>query len=135
MITLTRRYKMESAHQLTGMPEGHKCSRMHGHNYKIELTMRQVGALDNGMLIDGGNLDIEVLPVLRRYDHTVLNESLRDGTPTGELAATQPTAEHIALHLWARLGFLRNGAKFATLVRVRVYENDDLWADADGETP
>lgn len=133
MLTLTRRYELACSHQLHGLPEGHKCGRMHGHNYGIELTVAQKGELRLGMIIDAEHLDADFRPIFLRLDHRCLNEC-GDSTPAGETMAAQPTAENLALYLFARLQFLSNGP-FTTLVRVRVYENDRLWADATGVLP
>lgn len=129
MIRLTRRYRIESAHQLTGMREGHKCARLHGHNYAIELTIESVAPHANGMVIDADDLDTAVLPVIRRLDHQTLNEACADGTPEGTAAAAQPTAENLAAYLLARLGFMSNSGRYR-LASVIVRENEDLWAEA-----
>ncbi len=31
-------YKFEAAHQLPKVPPGHKCARMHGHGYQVQVT-------------------------------------------------------------------------------------------------
>ncbi len=127
-LTITRRYQFSASHRLTNMPMNHKCARVHGHNYELHLTVEAKNALDNGMVIDAANLDIDVAPIIKRIDHYDMNEACDDGTPAGAVAAAQPTVENLALYLWERLAFLRNGAAI-NLVRLRVYENDRLWAD------
>lgn len=144
-VLLTRRYRLECAHRLNGLRDGHKCSRLHGHNYEVQLTVAMpADKLVNGMVIDAENLDTDVRPVFAKLDHHFLNElggeeplpgmepgqqihlhGLRSAfAPLNE----QPTAENFALYLWRRLQFLsNNGSK--RLVRVRVYENEDLWAE------
>ena len=144
-MRLTKRYYLECAHQLTGLRPNHKCMRLHGHNYLVDLTVapkdknEKVGedweVMKNGMVVDVEELDVIVAPIFKKIDHTVLNESLNDGTPYGAVAAAQPTAENIANYLWLRFGLLRNDPRFS-LVNVRVYENADMWVDVgiDSET-
>lgn len=87
---MTREFGFEAAHFL----EGHrgKCAGMHGHSYRLEITVR--GALDpNGMVIDFDDLSAIVDDrVIAVFDHTLLNEVI----PT-------PTAENIAVEVWDRL--------------------------------
>lgn len=138
-VRLTRRYTICCAHQLRGLGPTHKCSRKHGHNYTIDLSFAcaQEG-LDNGMVIEGGVVDVHVGRIIKALDHCDLNE-FNDGTTFGERMALQPTAENLALYLWERLLFLRiepdkrpGEARRGRLVEVRVRETDDLWAEVTG---
>lgn len=108
--TLGRTYRFESAHFLPMLPVTHKCHHMHGHNYRMEVTVR--GPLDSrGFVLDFAELDEQVTPLLKRIDHKVLNtiEGLEN-----------PTAELIAAWFLARLPLAHS---------VRIYENDDCWAE------
>lgn len=109
---ITRRYHFEAAHFLPGVPEGHKCRRMHGHNYVVELTVE--GPLDahTGMVLDFFDLDLVVAPLLAAIDHRVLNEIRGLANPTAELIAT-----------W----FLE---KVEQADYVRIYETPECWAEA-----
>ena len=108
---IARTYYFESAHRLPKLPQEHKCSNMHGHNYKMIVTMR--GPLDErGFVLDFAELDAKVLPLVKQADHTVLNE-----VPGLE----NPTAELIAAWFLDRI---------AGAASVRVYENEDCWAEA-----
>jgi len=142
-MRLTRRYYMECAHQLSGLRHNHKCMRMHGHSYIIELTIvpqkqqadegRKFEFMQNGMIIDTEDLDIIFMPILKKLDHTILNESLNDGTEMGRIASQQPTGENIAAYLWERLGFMKIDPRFR-LVNVRLYETTDMWVDVGQKT-
>lgn len=126
MLTLTRRYTFAAAHRLIGMRERHKCSRFHGHNYAVEITV--TGPLENGLIVDAADLDVCVGPVLARLDHNDLNKLAEEGGPVAILA--QPTVENIAIYLWDALRFLRRESTGSyDLDRLRVYENDRTWAE------
>jgi len=126
-VRLTRVYQIACAHQLHGLREGHKCGRMHGHNYRIEITL-SADELDlTGMVLDAEHVDTSIAPVLKRLDHHTLNEC-DDGTPAGARMAAQPTAENIALYLWERLAFMSRGDRYR-MTSVRVHENDRLYAE------
>jgi 6-pyruvoyltetrahydropterin/6-carboxytetrahydropterin synthase len=105
-----RFYRFESAHFLPKVPEGHRCRNLHGHNYRVEIVVR--GLVDaRGFVKDFGEIDAEVAPVVAQLDHKLLNE-----VPGLE----NPTAEIIARWFLDRI---------PTSTRVRVWENDDCWAE------
>ena len=72
-MRLTKRYYLECAHQLSGLRPNHKCMRLHGHNYMVDLTVvpktkaEKAGedweVMKDGMVIDVGELDIVVAPM------------------------------------------------------------------------
>ena len=104
MISLVRKYELEVAHRLTaGVPEGHKCRRLHGHRYV--LTIELGGRPDaDGMLIEYADLDVCVKPILRLIDHNDLN-TLSERCSTQEAAdiSANPTVERLALWFAVRL--------------------------------
>ena len=92
-IRLERSYRFEAAHFLPKVPPGHKCARMHGHSYQIEIAIEgEIG--ERGWVIDFAEIDEHVTPLVRQLDHQVLNEI--DGL-------TNPTSELLALWWWQRL--------------------------------
>ncbi|QDP27137.2 MULTISPECIES: 6-carboxytetrahydropterin synthase QueD [Bradyrhizobium] len=110
MTRIGRTYRFEAAHHLPKVPDGHKCKNMHGHNYRIEVVLS--GKLDErGFVADFAEMDADVFPLIRQVDHRVLND-----VPGLE----NPTAEVIAAWFLARI---------ANCESVRVYENDDCWAE------
>src|SRR5262249_8683413 len=105
-----RTYRFESAHHLPLVPDGHKCKNMHGHNYRVDIVMR--GALDSrGFVKDFAEIDADVLPLIKKIDHRVLNDV--EGLEN-------PTAEIIAAWFFHSFAFCES---------VRVYETDDCWAE------
>lgn len=83
---ITRRYSCESAHYLPKVPEGHKCKRMHGHNYVFDIEIE--GELnEQGFVMDFWDVDKIVQPILDRIDHRVLNEVEGLENPTAEIIA------------------------------------------------
>lgn len=139
MIVITRRFMVEIAHRLTGLPEPHPEGRLHGHNLAIDLTFmakatpspltandHAAPGLPNGMVLDSMRIDHSCAPVIRRIDHQHLNELDLGGR--WDLVRAQPTLEHLAWWLWHSLGFMSRGDDFK-LSNVRVYANDRLWVD------
>jgi len=91
---LIKTFRFEAAHRLTETPEGHKCRRLHGHNYRVDIHI--TGEVDpaTGWVMDFGRLKERVAPVLDELDHHYLNDIA---------GLENPTAEHIAKFLWDRL--------------------------------
>jgi 6-pyruvoyltetrahydropterin/6-carboxytetrahydropterin synthase len=105
-----RTYRFESAHHLPHLPDGHKCKNLHGHNYRVEIVKQ--GTPDaRGFVQDFADLDAEIAPLIKTVDHRLLND-----VPGLE----NPTAEVIAAWFFNRI---------AGCERVRVWENDDCWAE------
>jgi 6-pyruvoyltetrahydropterin/6-carboxytetrahydropterin synthase len=93
-VALTREFRFEAAHLLPRAPEGHKCRRLHGHSFRVDVTVE--GEVDpaTGWFLDYGVIGGQVDPVRRQLDHTYLNEIQ---------GLENPTSEHLARWIWERL--------------------------------
>jgi len=93
-IARTKTFGFEAAHFLPCFPEGHKCRRMHGHSFKIDVVVE--GEVDErkGYLIDFADVEKATKPLEDALDHRVLNEI--EGLEN-------PTAENLAAWIWRRL--------------------------------
>ena len=89
-----REFGFEAAHRLPNVPDGHKCRRLHGHSYRVEVRIR--GDVDpvSGMVIDFAEIKAAFAPLDDQLDHRYLNEV--DGLEN-------PTAENLARWIWTRL--------------------------------
>lgn len=93
-VELCREYRFEAAHQLPKVPAGHRCARLHGHSYKIEVFISGPTDEESGWLIDFYDLDHAVQPIVEALDHRLLNE----------LPGLQnPTCERLCGWIWQRL--------------------------------
>lgn len=114
-VTIGRQYRIEAAHVLSGAPVGHKCARLHGHNYVIEVQCAGVPDA-RGMVVDFWDIDAAMEPLLAMLDHRLLNEV--DGL-------SNPTAELLAQWILKRLP-----GPLTKVSAVRVWENNESWAEA-----
>jgi 6-pyruvoyltetrahydropterin/6-carboxytetrahydropterin synthase len=118
---ITKNFSFESAHSLPG--HRGKCARMHGHSYRLEITLRgpikdSPGASDHGMVKDYADVSFIVKPVIiERLDHQDLN------TVTG----IHTTAENLAHWIWDEL--TNNGLSEELLYRVRLWETESCFAE------
>ena len=91
---LARAFTFEAAHDLPSFPQGHKCRRLHGHSFRVEVVVEGEMPPDRHHLIDYGDIRAVVDPVIDGLDHRYLNE-----VPGLE----NPTSERLAAWLWDRL--------------------------------
>jgi 6-pyruvoyltetrahydropterin/6-carboxytetrahydropterin synthase len=85
--TLKQHFHIESARRLPKLSEGHPCARIHGHSFKIVLSLR--GDLDPqaGWVIDYNDIISAFDPLHKQLDHAYLNEVPGLENPTSELLA------------------------------------------------
>src|SRR5579883_2052806 len=119
--SITKTFRFEAAHHL---PEHQgKCARLHGHSYKLEVTLRgpikdALGTSDHGMVMDFSDLSqIVKEAVIEPLDHQDLN------TVTG----VYPTAENLVHWIWGQL--VNHGLPQKLLRRVRLWETETSFAE------
>ena len=90
---VVRTFRFEAAHALPDVPEGHKCRRMHGHGYRIDIHVTGKADPETGWVIDFGEIKLTVEGILDELDHRCLNDVA---------GLENPTAELLALYIWQR---------------------------------
>ena len=103
-----------SAHTLRGYPGA--CSRMHGHNWKVEVEV-ETRTLDSlGMGVDFKVIKSSAKEVVAQLDHRYLN----DISPFDDM---NPTAENIAAYLYHGLSSRLNDERVEVRT-VTLWETD-----------
>lgn len=112
-----RQFTFCAAHHLDRLPPGHKCTRVHGHTYTVEVQLAsdQLDSVD--MVCDFADLDSLGEHIAATMDHRDLNQALN----------LQPTCERIAeyLYRWCR----DNSPAGPLVAAVRVSESPRTWAE------
>jgi 6-pyruvoyltetrahydropterin/6-carboxytetrahydropterin synthase len=67
-------FHLEAAHRLPNVPEGHKCARLHGHSFRVEIHLRGEPDPTLGWVMDFADLKAAFAPVMDARDHRDLNE-------------------------------------------------------------
>lgn len=86
-IEVQKEFRFEAAHRLPYVAEGHKCGRLHGHSFVIEVSVS--GSMDEGMgwVLDFADISQAAKPVINRLDHHYLNDLPGLANPTSEVLA------------------------------------------------
>lgn len=131
-MEITRRYEFDAGHRVLGH-EG-KCRHIHGHRYVAEVTVESDQLDSVGRVVDFGVLKGKMAEFIdTNWDHNLLLN--RDDPMALHLKTAgerepflfdgNPTAENIARVLYAQLSSVFG----VPLVRVRIYETPNCWAD------
>lgn len=93
-MQLRKSFQIEAAHRLPHVPPGHKCGRLHGHSFVIELAIDGPVDPKMGWVMDYADIKAAMRPWYDLLDHNLLND-----IPGLE----NPTSEVLAAWLWDRL--------------------------------
>jgi len=86
-MEIFKAFSIEAAHRLPNLPDEHKCSRLHGHSFLIEVHVS--GDIDDttGWVMDFADISQAFKPVFEKLDHHYLNEIAGLENPTSEVLA------------------------------------------------
>lgn len=125
MYRIAKMFHFSAAHQLIGLPDRqddvsgmmveHPCTRLHGHNYAVELILSRSTLNEHGFVVDYGDLKPFQTYIDTQFDHKNLNDVLTGPT----------TAEKIARHLYDVAWNLWHDVE----ITVRVSETLKTWAE------
>ena len=116
-MKIWREYGFEAAHWLPNVPEDHKCRRLHGHSYRVELRVQGEIGDETGWVDDFSVLDAAWVPIHAALDHRCLNEVV---------GLENPTSENLARWIW-------NTIDLKGLYRVTVRETIRSGCEYEGE--
>lgn len=111
-------FTLEAAHRLPKVPEGHKCSRIHGHSFRVDIFVKGP-VTDMGWVMDFAEVKQAFQPFYDQLDHHYLNEV--EGL-------ANPTSENLARWIWVKLK-----PTLPLLSRVIVHETCTSGCSYEGE--
>lgn len=93
-MDIFRIFTIEAAHRLPHVPADHKCARLHGHSFRIELHLSGEVNAHTGWIMDFAELKTIFQPTYERLDHHYLNDI--EGLEN-------PTSENLARWIWQQI--------------------------------
>lgn len=93
-MDIFKAFTLESAHRLPNVPAGHKCARIHGHSFRVEIHVSGDVHPQMGWVQDFAEIKAAFGPLFERLDHNYLNDVA---------GLENPTSENLARWIWERL--------------------------------
>ncbi len=117
--TLTKEFRFEAAHTLPSLPEGHKCRNVHGHSFRVTVSIK--GDVDPkiGWVYDHKKISHAMTPLIDMLDHSYMNDI--EGLES-------PTIELMAGWFWKKIEDQLPG-----LCEICIYETPTAWCSFTGE--
>ncbi len=119
-MEIFREFTFEAAHRLPNVPKDHKCWRLHGHSFRVEVHVHGPVGETSGWVIDFADIKAAFRPLEEQLDHHYLNEV--EGL-------SNPTSENLARWIWRRL---RQNLRHVSKIVVRetctsgcIYQGED----------
>lgn len=113
MFTISKSFSFSASHIIEGLPEGHPCGRLHGHNYEVQLVLRRAELDARGFVVDYGDLR----PFKEFIDNTLDHRHLNDIIPV-------TTSEALAKFLYEKAKEI-----WPETYLIRVSETPKTWAE------
>ncbi|MGR9073195.1 MAG: 6-carboxytetrahydropterin synthase QueD [Gammaproteobacteria bacterium] len=114
MYTISKKFNFSASHVIEGLPEQHPCSRLHGHNYTVELKLLSETLNQVGFVVDYNELSAFKKIIDDELDHRHLND----------IVPGPATAENIAKYLYDRAK-----AIWPEVCAVSISETPNTWAE------
>ncbi len=93
-MELRKSFQFEAAHLLPHLPATHKCRRLHGHSFQVEIVVAGECDPKLGWLMDYAEIKAGFSPIWEKLDHHYLNEVH---------GLENPTSENVAVWIWQQL--------------------------------
>jgi 6-pyruvoyltetrahydropterin/6-carboxytetrahydropterin synthase len=119
-ITITKSFSAAHALKIGG-----KCEDLHGHNFKVDVTIQGRELNPEGILIDFRDLKRWTAEVLEELDHKYLND-------LPSFSGGCATSEHVARHVYSLIAEKMKGLP-SRIAEVTVWESDNSRVTYSGE--
>ena len=93
-MELRKSFQFEAAHLLPKLPRTHKCRRLHGHSFKVEVVVAGECDPKLGWVMDYADITAAFKPIWTQLDHNYLNQIA---------GLENPTSEIVAVWIWKKL--------------------------------
>lgn len=105
-MQIYKEFNLEAAHYLPSAPAGHANARIHGHSFRVRVTIEGEPDPKTGLIVHFDDMSAALRDLHKDLDHNFLNEV--EGLEN-------PTLENISKWIWDRLS-----TKFPGLAEVAI---------------
>ncbi|MEV4706743.1 6-carboxytetrahydropterin synthase QueD [Actinoplanes sp. NPDC049316] len=112
-------FTFEAAHRLGELPEHHKCARLHGHSYAVEVTLVAQALSGPGFIVDFAELEPVKQYLTDTFDHRLIND----------VVTVEPTSENLARLIFDWCAEKLPLPDGACVEAVKVSETATSWAE------
>ena len=93
-MDVCRTFTIEAARSLPNLPENHPCKNIHGHSFKITITVNGPIDTHTGFVIDFGDINSAFEQLRKQIDHAYLNDIN---------GLENPSSEYLCIWIWKNL--------------------------------
>ncbi len=93
-MDLFTEFSFAAGRRLTGVAPDHPCARVHGHTFRVRLTVSGPVDATTGFVMDFADVQRAFAPLHEALDHRFLNDIA---------GLENPTSEHLAIWIWNHL--------------------------------
>ncbi|MDA8654764.1 6-carboxytetrahydropterin synthase [Alphaproteobacteria bacterium] len=93
-MKLRREFHFDAAHQLDHYADGHPNRRIHGHSFRVRVSLNGIPDKSTGQIMDLDQLKAALDGIRGILDHNMLND-IEDLGP--------PTLENLTIWIWDKL--------------------------------
>ena len=119
MFELTIIKSFAAAHKLKMVAK--KCENLHGHNWKVEVSVAGKELNDAGVLIDFGILKKHLKKIMESLDHKYLND-------LDDFKNMPPSSENVAVYIKKKMTVALKKHKNIEVSKIVVWESDNAYA-------
>ena len=114
-----KKFNIESARSIPNLPKTHPCHHIHGHSFKIIISVKGPVNKQNGFVTDFQDIDDAFSPFKKELDHSYLNdiEGLQN-----------PTSENICIWIWNKIQ-----SSLPNIYKIEIKETDSTGCIYKGE--
>ena len=114
-----KKFNIESARSIPNLPKTHPCHHIHGHSFKIIISVKGPVNKQNGFVVDFQDIDDAFSSFKKELDHSYLNdiEGLQN-----------PTSENICIWIWDKIQ-----SSLPNIYKIEIKETDSTGCIYKGE--
>lgn len=94
-MRIYKEFTFEAAHFLPSAQPGTPNARIHGHSFRVKVTLDGLPQVETGLIFHLGDVETALEAVQEKLDHRFLNEDVE--------GLEWPTLEHLAMWIWSQL--------------------------------